>query len=162
MMKKIVLALCVIGVATAQENFKDCLEQDSISCVQMTVRTITGLPSHFFDNWMKVGTEKTKTLNLNKRRRKKEKKTSKKNKNIITKREWPKLHASDELSGMLKNNRASFESSERKKEKFKNMNYSMRMKTLQKFPCSDRFSSSCTHSAVNSKVQICLRQTVIV
>lgn len=37
MMKKIVLALCVIGVATAQENFKDCLEQDSISCVQMTI-----------------------------------------------------------------------------------------------------------------------------
>lgn len=85
MMKKIVLALCVIGVATAQENFKDCLEQDSISCVQMTVRTITGLPSHFFDNWMKVGTEKTKTLNLNKRRRKKEKKLRRKTKTLLQK-----------------------------------------------------------------------------
>lgn len=36
-MRKIVLALCIIGAATAQESFKDCLEQDSISCVQMTI-----------------------------------------------------------------------------------------------------------------------------
>lgn len=38
MFRKIVLALCVIGVATAQENFKDCLQKDSISCVQLAVR----------------------------------------------------------------------------------------------------------------------------
>lgn len=38
MMKKFVLALCIIGVATAQESFKDCLEADSISCVQLSVR----------------------------------------------------------------------------------------------------------------------------
>lgn len=38
MFKKIVLALCIIGVATAQENFKDCLQKDSISCVQLAVR----------------------------------------------------------------------------------------------------------------------------
>lgn len=39
MFRKIVLALCVIGAVTAQENFKDCLQQDSISCVQLAVRT---------------------------------------------------------------------------------------------------------------------------
>lgn len=38
MFKKFVLALCIIGVATAQDNFKSCLEQDSISCVQLAVR----------------------------------------------------------------------------------------------------------------------------
>ena len=38
MFRKFVFALCVIGVATAQENFKDCLEKDSISCVQLAVR----------------------------------------------------------------------------------------------------------------------------
>lgn len=85
MMKKIVLALCVIGVATAQENFKDCLEQDSISCVQMTVRTITGLPSHFFDNWMKVGMKIKQRRWTWAREEEKKKKTSKKNKNIIIK-----------------------------------------------------------------------------
>lgn len=37
MFRKIVLALCVIGVATAQENFKDCLQKDSISCVQLAI-----------------------------------------------------------------------------------------------------------------------------
>lgn len=37
MFRKIVLALCVIGVATAQEGFKDCLQQDSISCVQLAI-----------------------------------------------------------------------------------------------------------------------------
>lgn len=38
MFRNIVLALCVIGVATAQENFKDCLQKDSISCIQLAVR----------------------------------------------------------------------------------------------------------------------------
>lgn len=39
MFTKFVFALCVIGAATAQEiNFKDCLEKDSISCVQLAVR----------------------------------------------------------------------------------------------------------------------------
>lgn len=38
MFRKVVLALCIIGVATAQENFKDCLQKDSISCVQLAVR----------------------------------------------------------------------------------------------------------------------------
>lgn len=37
MFKKFVLALCIIGVATAQDNFKSCLEQDSISCVQLAI-----------------------------------------------------------------------------------------------------------------------------
>lgn len=43
MFRKVVLALCIIGVATAQENFKDCLQKDSISCVQLAVRIKTGL-----------------------------------------------------------------------------------------------------------------------
>lgn len=38
MFRKVVLALCIIGVASAQEGFKDCLQKDSISCVQMAVR----------------------------------------------------------------------------------------------------------------------------
>lgn len=40
MFRKIVLALCIMGVVTAQENFKDCLQKDSISCVQLAVRII--------------------------------------------------------------------------------------------------------------------------
>lgn len=40
MFSKVVIALCIIGAATAQENFKDCLQKDSISCVQLSVRKI--------------------------------------------------------------------------------------------------------------------------
>jgi len=42
MFAKVILigALCVFG-ASAQENFKDCLEKDSISCVQLAVRIIS-------------------------------------------------------------------------------------------------------------------------
>ena len=38
MFQKVVFVLCIVGIATAQENFKDCLQQDSISCVQLAVR----------------------------------------------------------------------------------------------------------------------------
>lgn len=77
MMRKIVLALCVIGVATAQESFKDCLEQDSISCLQMTVRT----QDYFFDITEQFWHNK-RTLNQRKKwkLKKKEKKREK----------WPK------------------------------------------------------------------------
>lgn len=37
MFSKVVIALCIIGAATAQENFKDCLQKDSISCVQLSI-----------------------------------------------------------------------------------------------------------------------------
>lgn len=40
MFSKVVIALCIIGAATAQETFKDCLQKDSISCVQLSVRKI--------------------------------------------------------------------------------------------------------------------------
>jgi hypothetical protein len=37
MFQKVVLVLCIVGIATAQEGFKDCLQQDSISCVQLAI-----------------------------------------------------------------------------------------------------------------------------
>lgn len=34
----LVSALCLFGIVAAQETFKDCLQKDSISCVQLAVR----------------------------------------------------------------------------------------------------------------------------
>lgn len=36
----LVSALCLFGIVAAQETFKDCLQKDSISCVQLAVRQI--------------------------------------------------------------------------------------------------------------------------
>lgn len=41
MLQKVVFVMCVFGIAVAQENFKDCLQKDSISCVQLSVRKET-------------------------------------------------------------------------------------------------------------------------
>lgn len=38
MLSKIVFVMCIVGIAVAQENFQDCLQKDSISCVQLSVR----------------------------------------------------------------------------------------------------------------------------
>lgn len=37
MLQKVVFVMCVFGIAVAQENFKDCLQKDSISCVQLSI-----------------------------------------------------------------------------------------------------------------------------
>lgn len=64
--------MCVIGVATAQENFKDCLQQDSISCVQLAVRQMDYL---FVIKWLlnfrsaKPKVTKPKCEELKKRRK---------------------------------------------------------------------------------------------
>lgn len=36
MFSKVVFVMCIVGIATAQD-FKDCLQKDSISCVQMAI-----------------------------------------------------------------------------------------------------------------------------
>lgn len=38
MFSKVVFVMCIVGIAVAQENFQDCLQKDSISCVQLSVR----------------------------------------------------------------------------------------------------------------------------
>lgn len=40
MFQKVVFVLCIVGIASAFD-VKDCLQQDSISCVQLAVRINT-------------------------------------------------------------------------------------------------------------------------
>lgn len=61
MFQKVVFVLCIVGIASAFD-VKDCLQQDSISCVQLAVRINT-----------KFCEKKSKTI-FAKKRRKSEKK----------------------------------------------------------------------------------------
>lgn len=42
LLSKVVImgAFCILAVAAEQPSFKECFQQDSISCVQMAVRII--------------------------------------------------------------------------------------------------------------------------
>lgn len=42
-MKLLICVLSLCALAAAQDNFKECLDKDSISCVQMMVRILVRL-----------------------------------------------------------------------------------------------------------------------
>lgn len=54
----LVSALCLFGIVAAQETFKDCLQKDSISCVQLAVRQIMDYYKKKY--WIKLKNNKKK------------------------------------------------------------------------------------------------------